>query len=94
MTTDHPAFITACNLVGSQRRMAELLGVTPQSVSKWLHKGPPMERCPDIERLTQSRVRCEDLRPDLAAQFRWLRGTAPTTSSVPPAPPSFLRPVR
>lgn len=29
----------------------------------------PAERCPDIERATQARVTCEQLRPDV----RWLR---------------------
>lgn len=34
----------------------------------------PPERCPDIERATGGKVRCEDLRPDLMKMWSYLRG--------------------
>lgn len=60
------AFKAACIIVGSAN-MARHLGVTPQAVSAW-KKGErpfPADRCPDVERVTQGQVRCEDLRPDV-----------------------------
>jgi DNA-binding transcriptional regulator YdaS (Cro superfamily) len=57
---------------GVAARMAEHFGVSDQTVSFW-RKGErdgrpvrfPAEHCPAAERLTDRRVRCEELRPDI-----------------------------
>ena len=69
----------AIEVLGTQRALGDALGVKQAAVWCWLHrdKHVPAERCPDIERVTAGRVRCEDLRPDV----RWdvVRGHAPSS---------------
>lgn len=58
---------------GVASRMAEHFNVSDQTVS-WWRKGErngrpvtfPAEHCPECERLTDGKVRCEELRPDVA----------------------------
>jgi DNA-binding transcriptional regulator YdaS (Cro superfamily) len=53
----------------SPTKVAAALGepVQRQHVEHWLRAGRvPAERCPLIERATNGRIRCEDLRPDVA----------------------------
>lgn len=63
----------AANIVGSQRQLASLLGVTPGAVSQWMGGNVPIERCIDIEKATDGAVRCEDLLP--AVDWAYLRQT-------------------
>jgi DNA-binding transcriptional regulator YdaS (Cro superfamily) len=63
----------AAEIVGSQRDLANYLGVTPGAVSQWSTAGVPVERCIDIEKATNGAVRCEDLRPDV--DWAYLRAT-------------------
>lgn len=75
----------ACQVVGSQRRLAELLEVTPATINQWVSgKRPiPMDRCVDIERVTDRKVTCEELRPDLVAHWRYVRGTCANAENTP-----------
>lgn len=59
----------AISIVGSQKALAAILGVTPQSVSQWVNGSRPLpsEHCPVIEEATGKRVICEELFPN----FRW-----------------------
>lgn len=52
---------------GSGLRMARELKVSPVSVTQWARKirSVPAEHCPEIERITNGQVTCEDLRPDV-----------------------------
>ena len=61
------AIFKAAQILGSQKRLADLLGVKAPTVSQWLkgQRPVPVLRCPEIERLTRGEVRCEDLRPDI-----------------------------
>ncbi|WP_374537619.1 transcriptional regulator [Chitinimonas taiwanensis] len=77
------ALILASNILGSQRKLAKSLGISPQALGKWLRNGPPMERCPDVEIATNGRVRCEQLRPDLAEKFTYLRNSPSCALSNP-----------
>jgi DNA-binding transcriptional regulator YdaS (Cro superfamily) len=58
----------AAEILGSQTALAALLGVSKGAVSQWKDEGRrvPAEYCPLIERATGGRVRCEELRPDVA----------------------------
>jgi DNA-binding transcriptional regulator YdaS (Cro superfamily) len=58
----------AAEILGSQTALADLLGVTKGAVSQWKDPGRrvPAEYCPLIERATEGKVRCEELRPDVA----------------------------
>lgn len=49
--------------VGGPAALAKKLGRSRQSANQWRKNGPPVELCPDIEKLTG--VRCEDLQPDV-----------------------------
>lgn len=70
-TKQHP-IVRAAEAVGSQKKLADSLGVTPGAVSQW-RSGVPVERCIDIERITHGAVRCEELRPDI--DWAYLRAT-------------------
>jgi DNA-binding transcriptional regulator YdaS (Cro superfamily) len=53
-------------ILGSQKRLAEALGIKPPSVNEWLRKGaPPAERCRAIEAATGGQVTVHELRPDI-----------------------------
>lgn len=64
---EHP-IDAAARVVGSQKALADLLGVTRAAVGQWKEEGRrvPAEHCPVIERETGGKVRCEELRPDVA----------------------------
>jgi DNA-binding transcriptional regulator YdaS (Cro superfamily) len=58
----------------SQMAFANSLGVTQGTVGFWLHNKPPtMERAIQIERVTEGKVTCEELRPDI--DWAYLRGS-------------------
>ena len=59
--------------LGGPTAVARMLGIKPPSVIGWNGK-PPSDRCPVIERATNGRVTCEELRPDV----RWQRVPDPT----------------
>jgi DNA-binding transcriptional regulator YdaS (Cro superfamily) len=65
----------ACEVLGGQRKLAEVLGVTTSAVNQWATQARPVpaDRCPTIERATSGAVRCEDLRPDV--DWAYLRAT-------------------
>lgn len=52
---------------GSLVRLAKSLGIKPPIVSFWANgqRQVPAERCPEIERLTNGMVTCEELRHDV-----------------------------
>lgn len=54
-------------VVGSASKLSRELGVTVQAVCFWRDgkRKTPADLCPDIERVTNGAVRCEDLRPDV-----------------------------
>ncbi len=58
----------AAEVLGSQTALADLCGVSKGAVSQWKEPGRrvPAEYCPLIERATDGKVRCEELRPDVA----------------------------
>lgn len=85
MSETSVAFKNACRVVGGQSAMARLLGVSSPTVNQWANgvRPIPSDRCPEIEKVTNGVITCEDLRPDV--DWKYLRGThtqdinAPTT---------------
>lgn len=71
------ALRTAVVVLGSDRELAEAVGVRPSTPSAWKRRGHvPEHHCLPIERATEragARVRCEDLRPDLRDVWAVLR---------------------
>jgi len=63
-----PGAQRAIKAVGSQTRLAELLGISQAAVSFWLRNGIPAHRVIKLERLTG--VPREELRPDLYEKRR------------------------
>ncbi len=64
MTRDHIS--RAAEILGSQRALADAVGVTPGAVSQWalgIHP-VPIERAVQIDRATSGAVTRRDLRPD------------------------------
>jgi DNA-binding transcriptional regulator YdaS (Cro superfamily) len=58
----------AISCFSSATQFAQVIDLSPQMVS-FMRKGErqvPAEKCPLIERVTKYRVRCEELRPDVA----------------------------
>jgi len=63
----------AAVVMGSQKKLAEAIGVTPGRVWQWIHQ-PELSRnriapdkCNLIEKATNGQVRREQLRPDIFA---------------------------
>lgn len=58
--------------------LARRIDVRPPTVHQWATgvRPVPSERCPQIERATGGLVTCEELRPDLAEHWAYLRGKA------------------
>lgn len=54
----------AASTVGSQSKLAKLLGVSQQNISYWRAAGVPVEHCAAIEIATEGAVTRRDLRPD------------------------------
>ncbi|MGB4064225.1 MAG: helix-turn-helix domain-containing protein [Azonexus sp.] len=56
----------SCEIVGSQKALADFVGVTPGAVNQWMSglRPVPVERCPAIELSTSGQVTRRDLRPD------------------------------
>lgn len=72
----------AAKIVGSQRELARLLGVSPGRVTQWATTDRIIaDYCPLIERATHGAVRCEDLRPDV--DWAYLRATDCAASATP-----------
>lgn len=69
---------------GNGANLAAELSVPHASVTNWATGARPIPaaRCPDIERVTCGQVTCEELRPDLAEQWAFLRGTEPKTKEA------------
>jgi DNA-binding transcriptional regulator YdaS (Cro superfamily) len=59
---------TLITSLGGPTAVARMLGIKAPSVIGWNGRPPP-DRCPAIERATDGRVTCEELRPDV----RWQR---------------------
>lgn len=69
MKTSPPSPIArAIDLLGSANALAQQLNVSAAAVGQWKsgERRVPAERCPEIERATDGKVRCEELRPDVA----------------------------
>lgn len=56
------------------RAFADAVGVSYQVVQQWRTNGVPAEYCPTIEKLTEGRVRCEQLNPRV--DWAFIRSTA------------------
>ena len=64
----------AIEILGGVVSAARAIGLKNyQTIQQW--KECPAEHCPAIERATFGQVTCEELRPDLAEQWSYLRGT-------------------
>ncbi len=60
------ALESAIKEVGSAAALAGTLNITAQAVGLWRRAGkPPAERCLAIQQLTDGRITCHDLRPDV-----------------------------
>jgi DNA-binding transcriptional regulator YdaS (Cro superfamily) len=62
-TSPHP-LDQAALILGGRAVLADLLKVTAAAVGNWKARGVPIERCPEIERLTGGRVLRQQLRPE------------------------------
>ena len=51
--------------IGGTVAIARMTGVAPPSVTGWRKRGIPAERCPAIERGSEGKAPCEQLRPDV-----------------------------
>jgi DNA-binding transcriptional regulator YdaS (Cro superfamily) len=88
-TEPHPLDVAAA-LIGGRAVLASALGVTSAAIGNWKTRGVPVEHCIAIERASSGAVTCEQLRPDKALDFAYLRTSAklmrPAMSMMAPAP--------
>lgn len=75
------SLIKAIELLGGVVPTAKALGVNRyQTVQQWVKSASvPAKYCPEIERATAGKIRCEELRPDV--DWAYLRGTSPSQAS-------------
>lgn len=68
---DKTPIAIACSAVGSQAKLARILGIIPAAVFQWVKKTRPIpsDKCQAIELACEAVVSCEQLRPDLI----WVR---------------------
>ena len=59
----NPGVALAIEKIGSQKLLAERLGVTQPAVSEWLYVSVPVIRAVEIEKATG--VSCKLIRPDV-----------------------------
>lgn len=72
---DMEALNRAIGIFGTQSALASEIDVIPQTLNNWIARGRvPADYCPDIERATGGKVRCEELRPDV--NWAYLRATS------------------
>lgn len=66
--------------------LARACGVTQGAVHQWASglTRVAVERCIQIEKVTEGAVRCEELRPDV--DWAYLRGTAAVNGASDPTP--------
>jgi DNA-binding transcriptional regulator YdaS (Cro superfamily) len=69
MSSPKDALEKAVKIAGSKSALARGLGITPWALSKWNFDKIPKERCLAIEQLTESKVKAEQLRPDINWEF-------------------------
>ena len=69
MLSPKDAFEKAIKIAGSKAALARGLGITPWALSKWNFDKIPEDRCLPIEELTKSKVKAEQLRPDINWSF-------------------------
>ncbi|QXW27181.1 helix-turn-helix domain-containing protein [Acinetobacter johnsonii] len=69
MSSPKDALEKAIKIVGSKSALARGLGITPWALSKWNFNKIPEDRCLPIEELTKSKVKAEQLRPDINWAF-------------------------
>ena len=87
------SLIEHLSVPGARSKLAREIGVNPQLISQWIHKVRPIPaaRCPDIEAATGGKVRCEDLRPDVAWHvLRQQAATSAASASPCAEPPAGL----
>lgn len=54
-----------CKVVGGHRRLAVLLNISEQAISKWKRNGIPVERVLAIEEATNEQITRQEMRPDI-----------------------------
>lgn len=83
--TQHPIDVAA-EILGSQAALAAALGVTRAAVAQWKEEGrrTPAEHCPRIQRLTNGKVACKDLRPDVDWAGAFFEGGAEESAQQQP----------
>ena len=69
MSSPKDALEKAIKIAGYKSALARGLGITPWALSKWNFNKIPEERCLPIEELTKSKVKAEQLRPDINWAF-------------------------
>ncbi|MCU4316651.1 helix-turn-helix domain-containing protein [Acinetobacter bereziniae] len=69
MSSPKYALEKAVKIVGSKSALARGIGITPWALSKWNFEKIPKDRCLAIEKLTESKVKAEHLRPDINWEF-------------------------
>jgi DNA-binding transcriptional regulator YdaS (Cro superfamily) len=75
-TTTQEAVLKACEILGSKSALARAVGVKPPTVQQWCNGERPVPpvKCIEIERVTDRRVRVEELAPDL--DWAYIRSSA------------------
>jgi DNA-binding transcriptional regulator YdaS (Cro superfamily) len=53
------------NYFGTQKKLADILGVTQMAISQWKKRGIPIKRCVQIEQLSNGKIKREEIWADI-----------------------------
>lgn len=83
MKNGNTALNRAIEILGGLSAAAAKLGVRNyQTIQQWRRGRVPVMHCASIERITDGAVTCEELRPDLAMQWKYLRRIGECTAGM------------
>lgn len=52
-------------IIGSQKKLAKIIGIAQPSIHLWLKKGCPFNRAVQLEELSEGEISRSEFRPDL-----------------------------
>lgn len=76
-----------------------MVGCKAPSVIEWRKRGVPADRCPTLERMSEGRFPCEEIRPDVIwvrvpdPAWRWHAAGRPLIDVTLPGRPASMRAV-
>lgn len=82
MPTNRTPLERVYEIVGNRSQVARKLGIRSWAVHKWNLERPPRDRCLALEKMTNSKVTAEELRPDINWDYERKKGKTKTKTKT------------